>query len=274
MQAGYFYGTRLRKKRKSDAASGQKKQVPTEPKAQQKHCCKPQKRICFSQQGGNMRAFLFDLDGTLVDTLEDIAAACNGMLHQLGFAQHPVAAYRHFVGNGFTVMIQKALPAGIAAQSSTEQIERYVALARSLYAACYLQQSCPYPQVHESLRELARRGALLGVLSNKPQPQTAGLVAALFPDIPFFAVRGAVAGVPLKPDPTAALDLLQQAGIAPQHCAFVGDSAVDIHTALAAGLCPVGVSWGFRGLQEVLDAGAQHCVHCASQWLDLYTEAK
>lgn len=214
-----------------------------------------------------MNAFLFDLDGTLVDTLEDIATACNALLNSLGFAQHPVPAYKHFVGKGFTVLVKKALPPDAAAQSSPEQIAHAVALARALYADCYLQQSRPYPEVHASLRLLAQRGARMGVLSNKPDQLTKGMVKAFFPDIPFFAVRGALEGVPLKPDPTAALALLQQAGIAPEHSAFVGDSAVDMNTALAAGMCPVGVSWGFRGKNEVLAAGARYCVDHASQWL-------
>lgn len=216
-----------------------------------------------------MNAFLFDLDGTLVDTLEDIATACNALLHNLGFAQHPVPAYRHFVGQGFTVLVKKALPPAAVAQSTPEHIHHAVAQARALYAQCYLQQSRPYPQVHASLRQLARRGARMGVLSNKPDQLTKGMIKAFFPDIPFFAVRGALEGVPLKPDPSAALALLQQAGIAPEQCAFVGDSAVDMNTALAAGMCPVGVSWGFRGKGEVLAAGARHCVDHASQWLDL-----
>lgn len=203
-----------------------------------------------------MKAFMFDLDGTLLDTLADIAAACNCLLAAHGWPQHPVAAYRRMVGNGFATLIRRAVPASVLESLDDHALERLVGEGRGLYAQHLHDATVPYPGMRDVLAELARRGFALAVLSNKPDDMTQAVIARQFPAIPFARVCGGRAGMPLKPDPAGALAILHEMNVAPEECFYVGDSDVDMRTAGAAGMVPVGVSWGFRGEEEVRAAGA------------------
>jgi phosphoglycolate phosphatase len=196
------------------------------------------------------RAALFDLDGTLVDSLADIAAAMNHALAGLGLPTHPVAAYRSFVGEGVEQLVRRALPPGRDTLYGTLS-ERY--LAR--YEEVLLDQTVAYPGISELLDALVARGVALAVLSNKPDRSTQRIVAKLFARWPFAAVAGRRPEVPRKPDPTGALEVATQLAVPPRECAFIGDTAIDMQTAVAAGMVPLGCAWGFRP-EELLQAGA------------------
>ncbi|WP_165175563.1 HAD hydrolase-like protein [Desulfovibrio sp. ZJ369] len=216
-----------------------------------------------------MKAFIFDLDGTLLDTLEDIASACNAMLAAHKYPAHSVAAYRRLVGNGFGRLVRGALPPGIGEALAPDRLEALTAEARAFYGAHMCGCTRPYPGVPEALKELARRGFTLAVLSNKPDNFTAGLLPRYFPDIPFALVRGARPGMPLKPDPAGPRAMLTELGLEAGQCFYVGDSDVDILTAHNAGMISVGVAWGFRGLAEVRAAGAHYLVDTPDQLTEL-----
>lgn len=198
-----------------------------------------------------IKAILFDLDGTLVDTLADIAGMMNGLLADRGLPVYPVDDYRYLVGRGFHALVQKAMPEDCELDPAAFEAE---AFAR--YKAMGSGKSKPYPGVAESLRSLAARGVSMSVLSNKPDPMTRAMVAELFPDIAFTRVQGGSPDKPLKPDPTVALELAAAMGADPKHCAFVGDSDVDMRTARAAGMLAIGALWGFREADELSAAGA------------------
>lgn len=212
-----------------------------------------------------MKAFIFDLDGTLLDTLEDIGRACNAMLAAHGHPVHPLPAYRRLVGNGFGRLIRAALPRGIVENLAPQALDALVDEARTWYGAHMRERTRPYHGIPEALAELARRGLTLAVLSNKPDDLTRELVPYYFPEIPFVLVRGGRADTPLKPDPAGPRAMLAALGIAAEQSYYVGDSDVDVFTARNAGMVSVGVAWGFRGLEEVRDAGASYLVDTPEQ---------
>ena len=203
-----------------------------------------------------MDAVFFDLDGTLLDTLADIGGACNRMLAAHGFPQHAIPAYATMVGNGFTRTVERALPPQVLAALSPKEREELTDEARAQYAAHLYDHTEPYPGMTEALAELAGRGMVLAVLSNKPDAWTEPIIRHFFPDISFALIRGARAELPLKPDPHVPLAMLAELGLEAQRCAYVGDSDVDMLTARNAGMLPVGAAWGFRGAPELRAAGA------------------
>ena len=208
-------------------------------------------------------AAIFDLDGTLVDSLADIAAAMNWALAHHGLPTHPEAAYRDFVGEGVRELVRRSAglaPAAARLEAPGPEAALQAALLESYrghYAAHLLDRTRPFPGMPDLLARLAGGGVRLGVLSNKADAFTRQLVEALFPGQAFGAVYGERPGVARKPDPAAALALAAELGVAPGACAFVGDTPVDMKTARAAGMHAVGVTWGFRGAEELRAHGAQ-----------------
>jgi phosphoglycolate phosphatase len=204
------------------------------------------------------QAVLFDLDGTLLDTLEDLADAVNAVLASLGHSVHPVDAYRYFVGDGVETLMRRTLPAGAAAD------EALVALAVDLQRAEYRQRwhakTRAYPGVPELLSDLERRGVRMAILSNKPDSFVGEMVRFFFPKVRFEAARGARPGVPVKPDPGSALAVAAEMGIAPEGFLYVGDTNTDMRTALAAGMLAVGALWGFRTEAELRESGAARLI--------------
>ena len=216
----------------------------------------------------HLRAALFDLDGTLLDSLADIATAMNHALALHGLPTHPLPAYQRFVGEGVRVLVQRAVPAG---RESLQ--EAVLASYKERYAECMLEQTRTFPGIPALLERLAAEGLKLAVLSNKSDESTRKLVAALLPDIPFGAVYGERAGVPRKPDPTAALALAAELGVPPAACAFIGDTPIDMGTARAAGMYAVGVTWGFRSVEELRAHGVQALASTADELLEVLRRA-
>jgi len=220
-----------------------------------------------------MRAFIFDLDGTLVDSLEDIGQACNDVLASHGYPVHPLPAFRFYVGRGFHKLVNDALPEGEAAKLSSDQLTALIAEARARYGENMCVRTKPYAGITEALHQLADDGHALAVLSNKPDDLTVELVRRYFPDVPFALVRGGREGVPLKPEPDAPLDMLRHMDFLPERSFYVGDSNVDIFTARNAGMISIGVAWGFRGADELRAAQADHVIDTPEALTRLAKEA-
>jgi phosphoglycolate phosphatase len=201
----------------------------------------------------NYRAAVFDLDGTLLDTLDDIAAAMNRVLEVRGFAPYRVEDYKGLVGDGVEEMVRRALSPRSPADG---EIAAIVKDYRREYELCWRSHSRPYPGVPELLRELGRRGVKTAVLSNKSHVFTEAMVLDLLPGFRFDLVRGARPGIPLKPDPGPALAIARELGVSPSTAVFLGDTKVDMATAVAAGMLPVGALWGFRSAAELAESGA------------------
>lgn len=197
------------------------------------------------------RGVIFDLDGTLADSLEDIAAAMNRTLQSHRLPVHPVSAYRTFVGDGVRKLVERALPPG------TDGLrEAFLQAYQADYAEHLLEATRLFPGIPEVLEGLQRAGVPVGVLSNKPDLPTRRMVDALCNRWEFRAVLGERPGVPRKPDPVSALALADALSVPPESMAFVGDTGVDMLTARSASMRPVGVLWGFRP-HEVLASGAE-----------------
>ena len=210
------------------------------------------------------QAVIFDLDGTLADSLGDIAGAMNEALEARGLPVHPPDAFRHFVGDGVEQMAIRAAPRGTP-------IDALVTEYRARYADRIDTLTRPYPGIEALLDVLAARQVHLAVLSNKRDDFTAELVKRLFSRWPFGLVRGERGQVPRKPDPTAALDIARALDLAPSRVVFVGDTAIDMRTAANAGMTGVGVTWGFRGRAELAAAGARHIIDHPLELLALTT---
>lgn len=199
------------------------------------------------------KAVIFDLDGTLLDTLEDIAAAMNAALERLGRAPHPVDSYRLFVGDGMATLASRALGEGASDETLAKTV---LAMMQEEYGRGWARKTKPYEGIEEMLARCAGIKAVMSVFSNKPDDFTVNMVAHYFPGIRFARVLGA--GLyPRKPDPAGALHIAAHTGIDPSCFLYLGDTATDMRTAAAAGMYPVGAVWGFRGAEELSAAGAR-----------------
>lgn len=212
------------------------------------------------------RLVIFDLDGTLLDTIGDLAVACNAVLALRGLPQHSYEEYCTYVGNGIMRLVERALPDELRTAEN-------VALVRADFVRYYTEHidtyTKPYDGIAELLRELVRRGVQVAVASNKFQAGTEKLIRLFFPKIPFAVVFGQRPGVPLKPDPAVVNEILALTGVAADEAFYAGDSGIDIQTAAAAGVRSVGVTWGFRSREELVGAGADHLADRASEILGL-----
>ena len=191
---------------------------------------------------------IFDLDGTLLDTIADLAESANYALKQLGYPTHDVETIRTFVGNGINKLLERALP-------SHEQTEENVIRMRSHFVPYYdvhnADLSSPYPGIVNLLEDLQAKGIQIAVASNKYQAATVKLVKQYFPNIDFVEILGQREGINVKPDPTIVFDILKKAKVSFEETLYVGDSGVDMQTAINAGIDAVGVTWGFRPRAEL-----------------------
>ncbi len=202
----------------------------------------------------SIAGILFDLDGTLLDTLEDLADATNRALRSRGYPTHPTPEYRMMVGWGIRHLVEAALPPQDRRPESIEAVAREVS---DFIREHPVIATRPYDGVPALLAELSRRGLHLVILSNKPDELTRLVVSALLGEVRFDAVQGARPDLPRKPDPRAALLLAEQIALAPERILYLGDSDVDMQTATAAGMYPVGAAWGFRTREELARSGAR-----------------
>ena len=211
---------------------------------------------------------VFDLDGTLLNTIRDLADAANYVCRAHGWPEHTLDAYRYLVGNGIPKLIERMLPEknrGPATQQTALSIFlRY-------YEAHKQDTTAPYPGIEAMLEALSAAGVRYGVLTNKEHTLAQGVMEHYFPGR-FEFVQGAVPGVPTKPDPTALHHLLARMGADESRTLFVGDSDVDIHTAHNAGLPGAGVLWGFRERQELEEHGAQYLAATAQQLWEIASQ--
>lgn len=201
-----------------------------------------------------IRAVLFDLDGTLTNTLQDIADAMNRALRLHGLSEWPLEAYCYLVGDGAKKLAQRAVrDRRELAQSVQREYQAY-------YQEHTQVTTCPYQGVPKLLKMLQERQIKLAVFSNKPDADTKNVVAHFFPEINWASVRGQVEGIPVKPDPTGALLTAQAMGVQPAEVLYLGDTATDMLCATNAGMLPVGALWGFRTEAELRESGAKHLI--------------
>lgn len=209
---------------------------------------------------------IFDLDGTLLDTIADLAASGNHALAAHGFPVHDEGDYRFMVGNGISKLIERALPEG---NRTPENITRVRDTFLSHYDMNNTVFSKPYPGIPEVLRELDNRGIAAAVASNKYDSATQALVRHYFAGIDFAAVVGSLEGLPPKPDPAVVGMILRETGYALKETVFVGDSGVDMQTAANAGVTAVGVTWGFRPRAELEEFSPAHIIDSPQELLEL-----
>lgn len=198
---------------------------------------------------------IFDLDGTLLNTLDDMANSMNSILEKHGFPIHDAEKYKYFIGNGMEKLVRRALPESSAEDEETvklcldEFMEEYDRRREEL--------TRPYDEINELLDELCSLGINMSILSNKPDDFVKVLVKKYFPSNSFNFVFGARINVPKKPDPTSALEIVKLSQIPANEYLYLGDTSVDMKTANAAGMYAVGVTWGFRKADELLESGAK-----------------
>lgn len=209
---------------------------------------------------------IFDLDGTLLNTIADLATATNQALQHYGYPTHEVEAYRFFVGNGINKLFERALP-------ETERTEENILKIRSQFVPYYdthnADLSRPYPGIPELLMTLQQKGIKIAVASNKYQAATRKLIAHYFPEINFVEVLGQREGIPAKPDPSIVNEIRIKAGVDEKEILYAGDSNVDMQTAHNAGVTAVGVAWGFRPRTELEALHPAYIIEKAEELLSL-----
>lgn len=196
---------------------------------------------------------IFDLDGTIANTIDDLADAVNYGLRQLGCPEHSVENYKKFVGNGAIVLCQRALPDGRKADA-----DKLHQIFRRYYDEHYLDKTRLYPGIKETMERLAENGVTLAVATNKPQDVARQVVSVLLPGIDFVEVLGGCAERPKKPEPAIIREILEDISADVNSAFMIGDSNVDIKTAENSGLISIGCAWGFRGRGELEAAGADY----------------
>ena len=202
----------------------------------------------------SIKAVIFDLDGTLVDSIHGIAYSLNMVLAERGFPVHSVEKCKDFVGNGFSELVRRAVPEG---HRSQEEISSCLARLREVYARHWDHGMYAYEGIEDLLEYLQSHGISFAIDTNKDESVAKEIALRFFPRFSFFRVAGNTPYMPKKPDHARALGILNDLGIAPGQCIYLGDSEVDIITARNAGIHHVGAAWGFRGAELLARAGAE-----------------
>lgn len=215
----------------------------------------------------DQQAVIFDLDGTLLDTLNDLATSGNEVLSNRGLPTHSTDDYRTFIGNGMSNLVQRIFPEDVRPADGPET-EVALSEYRAAYDRHWRDTTCLFPGIKELLDHLTGEGIPIGVLSNKAHDFTIKCVDAFLSDWKWDIVLGSRDGIPQKPDPAAAHEAAETLGVQLGNCFFIGDSDVDMFTAVNAGMQPVGVAWGFRSVSELTAAGAKVII---DQPMDLVT---
>jgi phosphoglycolate phosphatase len=212
------------------------------------------------------KAVLFDLDGTLLYTLKDVADAMNKALAHFGYPEHSVDAYKYFIGESVETEAYRALP-----ESARDPvfIKKLAVYSEEIYDKCWGDNTHPYEGIPALLTELQQRGLTLVILSNKNDRFTKVMVKKILSQWRFEIVQGAIPDAPLKPDPTLALRIAKQLQLAPEQFLYLGDTNTDMQTAVSAGMFPVGCVWGYRTADELLKAGAKVLINHPAEVLDI-----
>lgn len=206
---------------------------------------------------------IFDLDGTLLNTINDLGISCNYALETLGYPTHALAAYPFMVGNGVRKLVERAQP-----DASPEEVDKIMKVFKEHYNEHDTDTSKPYDDIVSLLQELTERGIAVAVASNKYQEAVTHIISHFFPDIPFVAVEGQREGRNIKPDPSIVFSILNVHPTPKSEVLYVGDSAVDIETAKRACVENVGVTWGFSPVSHLRKACADHIVSSPKEILN------
>ncbi|MDJ0841779.1 MAG: HAD family hydrolase [Acidobacteriota bacterium] len=212
------------------------------------------------------QAVIFDLDGTLLDTLADIGASMNQVLSERGYPVFPIRDYRHKVGDGIDTLAKRTVPTEV---QTPELLAACVARNREIYATRWNRETRPYAGIDDMLRALVERGLKQAVLSNKPHEPVVRCVEHYFSHIPFEHVYGVGGSIPKKPDPAGVRQIMAAWGLPKEAILYVGDTNTDMQTAVAAGLYAVGVTWGFRDREELEANGANVIIDHPEELLSL-----
>ncbi len=205
---------------------------------------------------------IFDLDGTLLNTIADLGMATNHALQKCGFPMHEISAYPMFVGNGVMRLLERALPEDARNQ---ENISRLRGFFTDFYDLHNADNTQPYPGIEDLLEELSRHGVRLAVASNKYQKAVEKLILHYFPNVDWAAIEGQKEGCPVKPDPSVVFEILSKSPAPKAGVIYIGDSGVDIETARRACVESVGVTWGFRPEKELIEFNADHIVNSPAE---------
>jgi len=219
-----------------------------------------------------IKLVIFDLDGTLLNSLEDLADSCNFILRKYNFPEHPLESYRQFVGNGVSKLVERALPSD---KRSKEDVANYCKEFVEYYSLHSQVKTSPYKGIMDLLLELQKKGIALAVASNKFISGTQNLVKKYFESIEFETVLGQREGIPTKPNPQIVYDIMHNYGaIDKDSILYIGDSGTDMQTAVNAGVRSVGVLWGFRDEPELLREGATFMASNPDEILKIISELR
>ena len=217
-----------------------------------------------------IKAIIFDMDGTVADTISAIREGVNLTMEQFGYPTHTDADIRRFINHGARELIRQALPEAVSTDPA--RVDEVLQVYHGMYDKTYTHTNLCYEGMVDAMTELAKTHKL-AILSNKQDRMVKGLAAQLLPAGVISIAQGQLEGVPVKPDPTVVWQICRALGVAPAECAFVGDSDVDMHTAINAGCLPVGVSWGYRSEDVLRKAGAQIIVHTPAELVGVIENA-
>ena len=214
-----------------------------------------------------IKALIYDLDGTLADTLPSLCQAINMTMDHYGAPLRTCEDVRLAIGNGARMLVKRLLPDDLS--NHEDKVTEALLYYNARYAETYTAADC-YDGIQDAVTALCHRGYVSAVLSNKPDKYTVALCRILFPENTFALTRGQQEGVPTKPDPTAPLSIAARLGVNPEECAFIGDSEVDIRTAKNAGMMSVGCAWGYRSADSLRAEGADAVIDTPDQLLTLF----
>ncbi len=214
-----------------------------------------------------LKGVIFDLDGTLLDTLQDLSDSVNKALTKYGYPAHSPEEYKARIGNGFRNLMEVSLPAECRDDAT---ISKILAEFLEVYSKNYTLQTKPYDGISKLLFELSKKNILLGINSNKRTDYTLELAGKNFPNTAFAGIFGERSGIPRKPDPASALEIAALMKLEPSEIIYIGDSGTDIKTGINAGMSTAGVLWGFRGIEEFIDSHADYIFHAPHEIAELF----
>lgn len=214
------------------------------------------------------KAVIFDMDGTLLNTIDDITDASNRILRKMGYPVHPRESYFQFVGNGTRKLIERALPEEACSEKLVDKLLKDFSVG---YRTVQYNKTDLYKGITETLTELKERCIPMAILSNKPDLMVQEIGGHFFQPGLFISMAGQKEHIPAKPDPEGAYIAARQLGVAPENCLFVGDSSVDMDTAVNAGMTGVGVSWGFRSVEELKAHKAVYIIDSPQELISLFS---